>query len=89
MDVAPGDVTPRKPHGPVAALSCRWAVARGLLKRQSQLRVRGGDQVGGFFNDTLIAYDTTDLDYPVDLATASSTGTSSPRVSLSAGKQPR
>ena len=67
MDVAPGDVTPRIPHGPVAYSPAdgRWPVK--TPKRQSS-EESGGDQVGGFFNDTLIAYDTTDLDYPVDLA---------------------
>jgi murein DD-endopeptidase MepM/ murein hydrolase activator NlpD len=68
VDVAPGDVTPRIPHGPVAYSPAegRWPVKAPLNGKV--VRSRGGDQVGGFFNDTLIAYDTTDLDYPVDLA---------------------
>jgi hypothetical protein len=68
VDVAPGDVVPRKPHGPAlySPNEGRWP-ARAALSGEV-VRSRGNDEVGGFFNDTLIAYDTTDLDYPVDLA---------------------
>jgi hypothetical protein len=68
VDVAPGDVTPRKPHGPAlySPDKGRWPVNAPL--NGEVVRSRGDDQVGGFFNDTLIAYDTTNLDYPVDVA---------------------
>jgi N-acetyl-anhydromuramyl-L-alanine amidase AmpD len=67
VDVAPGDVTPHKPHGPATYKpeDGRWAIRAPL--RGTVVRSHNNGEVSGFFNDTLVAYDTSELRYPADI----------------------